>query len=127
MKHASSIGGAFDFGRNLRAYTDSGAQIEREEELIKHRRDEDHTVGNGHFIKLEKLYSTHRQALLKILEGISIIAVTACATVAGIGSLEGKEKPVPQDDVSSVSEDVVSQVSDIYVLTEEGGWYYRGR
>ena len=76
---------------NLRAFTDSGAQIKREAtELIKHRRDEDHTVGNGHFIKLEKLRDTHRQALLKILEGISIIAVTACATVAGIGSLEGK-------------------------------------
>ena len=37
----------------------------------------------------------------------------------GIGSLEGKEKPVPQDDVSSVSEDVVSKISN--VLTEEGG------
>ena len=119
MIHRSSEGGIFDFSNNFRSYRKSGAQINREATAIRKRREGEHTVGNGHFIKLEKLRDTHRRALLKILEGAGIIAVIVCATVAGIGSLEGCGRSAQKDDVSSVSEDVVSKISN--VLTEEGG------
>lgn len=105
--HRPSEAGAFDFGSNYRAYTDSGAQIEKEKVVIRHRREGEHTVGNGHFIRLEKLRSTQRQALIKILEGIGIFAVAAGAAATIIIASDGcGEKSAPKEDVNSIALDL---------------------
>lgn len=107
MKHTSSVGGAFDFGDNFRAYRELGSQIIWKATAIRNRSlNGDHEVGNGNFIRLEDLRHKQRQALLKILEGIGIIVAIAGATVIGVSSLEGCEGSAPQDEVSSVRDTI---------------------
>lgn len=103
MGHRSSEAGIFDFGGNLRIYRKSGDRIGKKEEAIRKRIDGDHAVGNGNFIALENLRHKRRRAVVKILEGIGIIAVAAGAAAIIIASDSCGEKPASQEDVNSIA------------------------
>ncbi|MBI4995157.1 hypothetical protein HZC21_06000 [Candidatus Peregrinibacteria bacterium] len=104
MKHRKES--IFAFGNNLGIYRNLEGQIDREEMGIKRCIDKDREVGNGHLVKLDKLRRAQRQALLRILKGLVIIAVGAGAAVASISYLDSCEKSAPQDQVSSIRDTI---------------------